>query len=68
MDKFLQSTCELLIYVQNSAASRPSGSEKRRKGNVARLVRPLRKYLIERSDDEFEVDFGANASSSSVAR
>jgi len=28
------------------------------RGNVGRLIRPLRKYLIENADDEFEVDFG----------
>jgi hypothetical protein len=27
-------------------------------GKVGKLVRPLRKYLTESADDEFEVDFG----------
>ena len=27
------------------------------RGNVGKLIRPLRKYLIESADDEFEVDF-----------
>lgn len=28
------------------------------RGNIGKLVRPLRTYLIESVDDEFEVDFG----------
>ena len=28
------------------------------RGNVGKLIRPLRKYLTESADDEFEVDFG----------
>lgn len=44
----------------------PSGTEvrflvevrKARRGNIGKLVRPLRKYLTESADDQFEVDFG----------
>ena len=30
---------------------------KARRGNVGKLVRPLRTYYVERPDDEFEVSF-----------
>lgn len=30
---------------------------KARRGNIGVLIKPLRKYLTESADDEFEVDF-----------
>jgi hypothetical protein len=44
----------------------PSGTQvrflrevrKARRGNIGKLIRPLRKYLTESADDQFEVDFG----------
>jgi hypothetical protein len=31
---------------------------KAKRGNVGKLIRPLRRYLTESADDQFEVDFG----------
>jgi hypothetical protein len=31
---------------------------KARTGNIGKLIKPLRKYLTESADDQFEVEFG----------